>query len=249
MLPICLGEASKTAAFMLDADKTYEARARLGEATATGDLEGEILRREAVPALGAEDIPRAMAALSGEIRQVPPMYSALKHQGQPLYKLARAGQAVEREARSVTIHAFELLAWNPPDLEFRVRCSKGTYVRTLAEDLAAALATCAHLQALRRTASGPFDGGMVTLEELEERVQAGTADALLLPPDAGLADWPVVTLAAAAAERFAHGNPVAAPNQAPGPARVYSEAGILLGLAEVTSEKVLKPKRIMNLVA
>jgi len=247
MLPICLGEASKTAAFMLDADKTYEARARLGEATATGDLAGEILRREALPVLGAGDIERAMAAFTGDIRQVPPMYSALKHQGQPLYKLARAGQEVEREARSVTIHGLELLAWNPPDLEFRVRCSKGTYVRTLAEDLAAALGSCAHLQALRRTASGPFDSGMVTLEALEESVQAGTADALLLPPDAGLADWPVVTLDAAAAERFSHGNPVPVAKSAPALARVYSDAGLLLGLGEVTIENLLKPRRIMNL--
>jgi len=247
MLPICLGEASKTAAFMLDAVKTYEAVARLGAATTTGDIEGETVRSEALPDLDETTIRQAMAAFTGVISQVPPMYSALKHEGQPLYRLARAGRAVERAAREVTIHRLELLSWRPPDLGFRVTCSKGTYVRTLAEDLAAALGSCAHLRALRRTASGAFDGGMVTLEEVEARAQAGDAESLLLPPDAGLADWPVVTLDAAATTRFSHGNPVLAPDAEQAPVRVYSEAGTLLGLGEITTGNLLKPKRIMNL--
>ncbi|MEJ2401237.1 MAG: tRNA pseudouridine(55) synthase TruB [Xanthomonadales bacterium] len=249
MLPICLGEASKTAAYMLDAEKTYEACARLGVATATGDVEGEATRTAPVPELDEATIRQALSTFTGVIRQVPPMYSALKHEGQPLYRLARAGQEVEREAREVTIHRLELIAWRSPDLAFRVTCSKGTYVRTLAEDLAAALGSCAHLVALRRTASGPFRSGMVSLEDVERRAAAGDAESLLLPPDAGLADWPVITLDAAAATRFSHGNPVPAPKADRGSVRVYAAAGTLLGLGEVTAGNLLKPRRIMNLAA
>ncbi len=247
MLPICLGEASKTAAFMLDAEKTYEARARLGMATATGDIEGDVLREEALPPIDASKIEQAMQRFRGPIEQVPPMYSALKHQGQPLYKLAREGKVVERAPRPVTIHQLESLDWEPPDLVFRVRCSKGTYIRTLAEDLAQALGSCAHLRALRRLAVSPFDGAaMVTLEELEARVEAGQPESLLLPVDAGLQSWPIIELEEASATRFSHGNPVEAPGT-PGPVRVYGPGGCLLGLGEIFSERLLKPKRIMNL--
>ena len=246
MLPICLGEASKTAAFMLDHDKTYEARARLGVATETGDIEGGSVREEAVPELNAEQIEAVLAQFRGAIEQVPPMYSALKHEGRPLYKLAREGREVERKPREVTIHELELAAWEPPDLTFRVRCSKGTYVRTLAEDLAKALGSCAHLRALRRTASGPFEGGMVSLDQLESQVESGDPESLLLPPDAGLADWPVITLDEASANRFSHGNPVETDELDNGLARVYGPNGQLLGLGEIYSGKLLKPKRIMN---
>ena len=248
MLPICLGEASKTAAFMLDAGKTYEASARLGEATSTGDIEGEVIRRAAVDIPGTERIEQVMAQFTGVIEQVPPMYSALKHRGRPLYELAREGKEVERAPRPVTIHRLELLDWEAPDLRFRVRCSKGTYIRVLAEDLAAALGTCAHLRALRRTEVEPFGAAdMVSLDRLTAMCESGAADDCLLPPDAGLADWPVVTLDAPAATRFSHGNPVPASEMAPGPVRVYSAAGALLGLGEVTARNLLKPKRIMNL--
>ena len=247
MLPICLGEASKTAAFMLDADKSYEACARLGVATETGDPEGDVIREEAVPPLDAGRIDAAMEAFRGDIEQVPPMYSALKHEGQPLYRLAREGREVERKARQVTIHILELIAWEPPELRFRVRCSKGTYIRTLAEDLAAALGTCAHLVALRRTASGAFDEPMISLEELEARVASGDPESLLLPPDAGLRHWPIVTLEAKSATRFSHGNPVHAADAPGGWARVYGPAGVILGLGECDTAKQLKPKRIFNL--
>lgn len=246
LLPICLGEASKTAAFMLDASKTYEARARLGIATETGDIEGAVTREGDIPALDSGAIEAAMDAFRGAIEQVPPMYSALKHQGQPLYKLAREGKEVERPPRRVTIHRLELLSWSAPDLEFRVNCSKGTYVRTLAEDLATALGTCAHLRALRRTASGLFDGGMLSLEAVEAAVEQGRADDLLLPPDAGLADWPRIDLEDAAAIRFSHGNPVDAGSAEPGMVRVYGPANHLLGLGEITG-RGLKPRRNMNL--
>ena len=247
MLPICLGEASKTAAFMLDAEKTYEAQARLGIATETGDIEGEVLREEALPEIDAAKIEQAMQALRGPIEQVPPMYSALKHKGQPLYKLAREGKVVERAPRPVTIHELDCLGWEPPDLVFRARCSKGTYIRTLAEDLAGALDSCAHLRALRRLEVSPFSGaGMVTLEELEAQVEAGDPESLLLPVDAGLQSWPIIELDEARTTRFSHGNPVEAPGT-PGLVRVYGPGGCLLGLGEIFSERLLKPKRIMNL--
>lgn len=247
LLPICLGEASKTAGFMLDADKTYEARARLGVATDTGDIEGGILREAAVPELDEAAIDAVLERFLGPVTQIPPMYSALKHEGQPLYKLAREGKQVERKPREITIHELERLSWTPPDLRIRVRCSKGTYVRTLAEDIGVALGSCAHLRALRRTASGPFSGDMVSLEQLEARVEAGDPDSLLLPVDAGLQDWPAVSLDASSARRFSHGNPVSAEASGPGMARVFDPAGKLLGLGELGEAKRLKPKRIFNL--
>ena len=248
MLPICLGEASKTAGFMLDASKTYIAEARLGIATATGDIEGDICQREQVPDVDHAGIENALKRFLGEIEQVPPMYSALKHQGQPLYKLARAGQEVERKARTVTIHSLELLDWASPVLKFRVHCSKGTYIRTLAEDIAQVLGSCAHLQALRRLNVEPFsEQDMITLEDLESAVETGMATDCLLPVDAGLSDWPKIELDDTSAERFTHGNPVAADSTQIGLVRVHTVSSKLLGIGEVTSDKLLKPKRIMHL--
>jgi tRNA pseudouridine55 synthase len=248
MLPICLGEASKTAAFMLDADKTYTARARLGVATETGDIEGKVVREEPAPDLVSATIEAAMEQIRGTIEQVPPMYSALKHEGQPLYKLAREGREVERQPRAVTIHSLELLSWEPPDLVFRARCSKGTYVRTLAEDLAVSLGTCAHLRSLRRLDVGSFrEEGLVTLDVLEALVEAGKPEDCLIAPDAGLADWPVVELDEADARRFSHGNPVTVEDGSSGMARVYGPGGRLLGLGESVTGKHLKPKRIFLL--
>ena len=248
MLPICLGEASKTAGFMLGRAKTYVARARLGTATATGDTEGEVVREMPVPELEPDRIRDVLASFRGEIEQVPPMYSALKHEGQPLYRLARAGLEVERKARRVTVHALEMRAWEPPLLEFRVYCSKGTYVRTLAEDIAAALGCCAHLEALRRLSVDPFrEGDMVSLEELEERQSQGQIDSCLLPVDAGLADWPRVELDGESARRFSHGNPVADAAGPDGPVRVYDMAGRLLGWGEIQTGQGLRARRIMRL--
>jgi tRNA pseudouridine55 synthase len=247
LLPICLGEASKTAAFMLDADKTYRATAHLGVATNTGDTEGEVTREVPVPALDAAAIEAAMATLTGEIDQVPPMYSALKRDGRPLYELARQGVEVERAPRRVIIHRLELRSWAEPFLEFEVCCSKGTYVRVLAEDLAAGLGTSAHLSALRRTEVAPFDArGMVTLEELQRAAEAGTLGDHLLPVDAGLPGWPVAELDDERAWRFSHGNPVRV-DVAAGRVRVYGPAGRLLGLGEVGADGALAPRRVFNL--
>ncbi|MBT8049166.1 MAG: tRNA pseudouridine(55) synthase TruB [Xanthomonadales bacterium] len=248
MLPICLGEASKTAGFMLDSSKTYLATALLGQSTSTGDIEGEVLQEMDVPALDAPKIDEILNSFLGTLEQVPPMYSALKHEGQRLYKLARAGVEVDRKARSVEIYGLESVSWEPPLLQFRVRCSKGTYVRTLAEDIAAKLGTCAHLSALRRLEVEPFhEQDMISLDELAQLAEAGQTDSCLLPVDAGLADWPLVTLDQTLAHRFTHGNPVTASGCEPGPVRVYGPKNDLLGLGEITPENHLKPKRVMNL--
>jgi tRNA pseudouridine55 synthase len=250
MLPVCLGEASKTAGCMLDAAKTYIAEARLGQATRTGDIEGEVVAEAPVPGADCAPVLAALARFEGRIRQIPPMYSALKHAGQPLYKLARAGREVPRAAREVTIHELRLLRWEPPRLVFRVHCSKGTYVRTLAEDIAVELGSRAHLTALRRVAVEPFrENDMVGLATLEAMREAGTLERCLLAPDAGLLAWPVVALGQADAARFGHGNRVEGVAAAAGPVRVYGPAGLLLGLGEVDAERRLKAWRVFNLEA
>jgi tRNA pseudouridine55 synthase len=248
MLPICLGEASKTAGFMLNASKTYIAEAFLGASTTTGDIEGEICLEKAVPELNPVSIDAAFDPFRGEIEQVPPMYSALKHQGQPLYKLARAGQEVERKARSVTIHSLELLDWTAPILKFRVHCSKGTYIRTLAEDIATELGSCAHLKTLRRLDVEPFrEQDMISLEMLEKAVEEPHPEEILQAVDAGLVDWPVINLDEQSTERFQHGNPVQTESDQAGLVRVYGATGKLLGIGENNEHKLLKPKRIMHL--
>ena len=248
MLPICLGEASKTAGFMLEASKRYLATARLGQATATGDIEGDVVREMPVPALTQQAIDAAFDSFRGSIEQVPPMYSALKHQGQPLYKLARDGKEVERKSRTVIIHGLELIAWDKPLLVFKVHCSKGTYVRTLAEDIAEKLGTCAHLQALRRLDVEPFrEEDMISLDELERVAAAGQQDSLLLPLDTGLGSWPMVQLSGEAQVRFKHGNPVPAQETQPGNVRVYARNGEILGLGEVREDHRVYPKRLFIL--
>jgi len=248
MLPVCLGEASKTAGFMLDAAKTYLATAEIGRATDTGDLEGSVIETCPVPDRLPERIESVLAEFRGDIWQVPPMYSALKRDGQPLYKLARAGVEINREPRPVTIHELELCSLDPPLMIFRVRCSKGTYVRTLAEDIARSMGSCAHLRALRRLEVEPFaEDGMVSLERLEALADSGDLGQALLPVDAGLSAWPLVTLDEAAAERFRHGNPVELAGGEKGPARVYGPEGDLLGLGDCLADGRLEPRRVMNL--
>ncbi|WP_217994896.1 tRNA pseudouridine(55) synthase TruB [Methylogaea oryzae] len=195
LLPICFGEATKLSGFLLNQDKRYEVLIRLGVTTSTADAEGEVLERKPVPALDEGLVESALARFRGDIEQVPPMYSALKHQGQRLYELARQGVEVERAARPVTIHALRLLAMTGDTLSLEVHCSKGTYVRTLAEDIGAALGCGAHVAALRRTAVGGSYSvaEAVTVTQLqsmsdEERL------ACLLPVDHALQDMPSVTL-------------------------------------------------------
>jgi len=250
MLPVCMGEASKTAAHMLEAGKHYRAVARLGQATSTGDLEGEVIQTETPPALDSGDLTRVLKQFRGDIEQVPPMYSALKHEGRPLYDYARAGITIERPVRSVHIHDIRLENWSAPDIEFSVHCSKGTYIRTLAEDIATTLGSCAHLVELRRTWVEPFEKlPMVTLGQLEQARDSGKLQDFLLPVDAGLPAWPRVELDLVQCGKFRHGNRFAYEADAGlrGNVRVYAAEGSLLGLAEITADGILQPTRVFNL--
>jgi tRNA pseudouridine55 synthase len=247
LLPLCFGEATKFSQDLLEADKTYLADVHLGVTTTTGDTEGEVV--ETLPVdVTPERIEAALAQLRGPIMQVPPMYSALKRDGKALYEYAREGIVLEREARPVTIHALEMLAYEAPMLTIRVTCSKGTYVRVLGEDIGKLLGCGAHLNALRRTQVGALTiAGMVTLEQL----QAHAAPlSLLAPVDALLSTFPAVELTAELAARFLNGQrlalnreAVALPEQQ-GRVRVYHD-GKLLGTAVLQEYGVLAPERLI----
>jgi tRNA pseudouridine55 synthase len=254
MLPICLGEATKFAGYLLDADKAYRVQACLGIATDTADAEGKPVARHSRPPPTPGELETAMARLRGPIRQVPPMYSALKQGGQRLYELARAGREVRREAREVCIREFVLEAYDPERPAFRVRCSKGTYIRTLVEDLARELGTVAHVIALRRLWVAPFaDRAMHTLPELEALAAAGTAslealDARLEPIEAALPDWAVLRLDSALAARLAQGGAVPAGSPATaGPVRFHGPDGRFLGIGAVGPDGIARPRRLLAL--
>lgn len=247
LLPLCFGEATKFSADLLDADKTYEADVKLGITTDTGDAEGQVLTNAAVTTSIA-DVERLLPRFTGPIKQIPPMHSALKRDGRPLYELARQGIEVEREARDVTIHALDMLGLEGDVLRLRVSCSKGTYIRVLAADIGQALGCGAHLTALRRTRVGDLVlERSVTLSQLElqDEVQRGTH---LLPVDALLQSLPAVHLAADEANRFSHGNPVTLPTGLLGKIRVYAE-GRLLGVGEPGPGSLLWPKRLVQLAS
>jgi tRNA pseudouridine55 synthase len=251
LLPICLGEATKVSAFLLDADKHYWVACRFGERTTTADAEGEVVETRPVQGLTQRRLRQALEKFTGDIEQIPPMYSAVKHQGQRLYKLARQGLEVEREPRRVTIRELELLHLDPPLAEIEVRCSKGTYVRTLVEDLGEVLGCGAHVTNLRRLGVGPYtETGLVTLETLEQRrEQAGEAalDALLLPMESGLAQWPVVRLGADAAFYLRQGQPVLVPRAPTGGwVRLYEGEQRFLGVGEILDDGRVAPRRLLN---
>ena len=251
LLPICLGEATKVSGFLLDADKHYRVRCRLGERTTTGDAEGEVVETRPVEGLSEGRLREVLAGFLGEIEQIPPMYSAVKHQGQRLYKLAREGKEVEREPRKVTIHRLELTGLEPPFFDIEVHCSKGTYVRTLAEDIGEALGCVAHVAALRRTGVGPYDGShMIALEELRRLAGSGdhaALDGLLLPIESALTQWPDVQLNNDAAFYVRQGQPVQVPH-APtsGWVRLYEGGGRFLGMGQILDDGRVAPKRLMN---
>ncbi len=245
LLPLCFGEATKFSADLLDADKTYEAEIRLGVITDSGDAEGQIIAT-APAAVTAADVARVLPAFMGDILQVPPMHSALKRDGKPLYELARQGIVVERAARPVTVHAIEVLACSEDFLRLSVHCSKGTYIRVLAADIGAALGCGGHLVALRRTRVGPLDlAAAVTLEALNASGEDERAR-FLLPLDALLQNLPRVDLAPDDAQRFGHGNPVDLPPGLHGKIRVYAD-GTLLGIGEPGTGGRLWPKRLLQL--
>lgn len=251
LLPICLGEATKISGYLLDADKYYRATCRLGIRTATGDAEGEVVSERPVPELDRETIEAALSRFRGEISQVPPMHSALKHQGKRLYELARQGIEVERKPRTVTIHSMELVDSGTDWLEIDVHCSKGTYIRTLAEDIGEALGCGAHISALRRLGAGPFSADqMVTMEQIETALAEGglpAIDAMLMPVDSALAASPAIELASTLAYYLCQGQAVLVPN-APtsGLLRLYDDRQRFLGIGEVLDDGRIGPRRLLR---
>jgi tRNA pseudouridine55 synthase len=244
LLPICFGAATKFSQASLDADKRYTATLGLGRTTTTGDLEGETVDERAV-AVEPSQLDAARLRFTGVQDQRPPMHSALKHEGRALYEYARAGIEVERATRRITVHAIDVLSFDGATLVLDVRCSKGTYIRTLAEAIGAALGCGAHLAALRRSGSGALDLAQAhTLDQLEA-LPAEQRDALLLPPDVLLADWPEWRLPAAEAARFLTGlrRRVDAPD-APR-VRVYGPDHRVLGAAHITAGELI-PDRLLS---
>ncbi len=251
LLPICFGEATKISGFLLDADKHYLVRCQLGVKTTTGDAEGEIIEQRPVSGVDAARLRQVLGGFLGKIDQVPPMYSALKHKGERLYNLARQGVEVERAARTVTIHALELLGLEGTCAELRVHCSKGTYVRTLVEDIGAVLGCGAHVSGLRRTGVGPFDdSNLADMERLEALAAEGYAglDQLLLPIEDALAQWPGVRLSGDAAFYLRQGQAVLVP-QAPteGWVRLYEGDRQFMGMGEVLDDGRVAPRRLMSI--
>ena len=250
VLPICMGEATKVSAFLLDADKRYRVRCRLGVRTATGDAEGETVETRAVDSYSRAQLESVLERFRGSIEQIPPMYSALKHQGQRLYKLARQGVEVERQPRPVEIYALLLTAQGDDWIEIEVHCSKGTYVRTLVEDIGERLGCGAHVCALRRTGVGPYDeAGLVTIAMLEQLKQSDLAamDRLLLPIESALTQWPGVELSSDAAFYLQQGQPVLVP-RAPtsGWVRLYERDHTFLGMGEILDDGRVAPRRLMK---
>lgn len=255
LLPVCFGEATKLSGFLLAADKAYEAECQLGVTTTTADAEGDILQQRVVPELSESRLIEALQGFLGAQQQVPPMYSALKHQGQTLYSLARQGKTVAREARSIQIKELTLLSWTGDKVRFYVRCSKGTYVRTLAEDFGEVLGCGAHITALRRVAVSQYRD-MVTLETLQALVEQddlAALDSYLLPLDSALPQFPAVTLVHELAARLCYGQTVLVPELqlATGSlVRVFAageSSTRFLGLGEIRQEGALAPKRLLNL--
>ncbi len=249
MLPICFGEATKVSAFLLGADKRYRVEVIFGIGTDTGDADGKVVQTAPVPAMDATQIRAVLLQMTGEIEQVPPMYSALKQGGRRLYEIARAGGEVPRPPRPVRIHAFHLDHHDAQSATFTVSCSKGTYVRTLVEDLSVALGTVGHVVALRRLDVSPFsDQAMVTLGEIEAMAEAGPhgLDALLLPLDAALAGWPALVLSAADAFRAGQGQAVAVATAPAGLVRLYAPGPVFIGMGEVDDDGRMQPRRLLT---
>jgi tRNA pseudouridine55 synthase len=250
VLPICMGEATKASAFLLDADKRYQVRCQLGVRTTTADAEGEVVETRPVGSWSAEQFETVFDQFRGSIEQIPPMYSALKHQGQRLYKLARQGVEVEREPRPVDIYELTLTGQGDDWIDIDVHCSKGTYIRTLAEDIGEKLGCGAHVSALRRSMVGPYGAGqLVTLEQLQDLKENDmpAMDDLLLPIESALSQWPDVDLSTDAAFYLQQGQPVLVPH-APtsGWVRLYEGNRSFLGMGEILDDGRVAPRRLMK---
>ncbi|MDH5425408.1 MAG: tRNA pseudouridine(55) synthase TruB [Gammaproteobacteria bacterium] len=249
MLPICLGEATKVSQYLLEADKVYQVSFKLGERTATGDAEGEIVETKSYDLVTEKQINEVIPEFLGDLEQIPPMYSALKHDGQRLYDLARQGVEVERKSRHIHISEIELLSFEQGVVELKVACSKGTYIRTLAEDMARALNTVSYVTKLHRLEVGSFsDYPMVTLEELRRAAEEGEQqlDKKLLPLDIGIMTMPELKLNDDLSYYMCLGQPVQVPNApAKGLVRLYNDKRFL-GIGEINSVGLVAPKRLMS---
>lgn len=246
LLPLCFGEATKFSHFLLDADKSYRALVKLGSTTTTGDAEGEVLTTSTVE-VTAQQLDEVLKNLIGDIKQTPPMYSALKHQGKALYEYARQGVEIERASRDVTIYRIDLHSFEDNQLDITVACSKGTYIRTLAEDIGAALGCGAHLAALRRLSAGHFKlEDAITLEAFEA-LSISDRDACLLPVDATIDTLPSVVIDAESEFYLLRGQSIWKANfHMNGNFRIYNEKGIFLGLGEQESDGKINPKRLLK---
>lgn len=259
VLPLCFGEATKFSQFLLNADKRYRSTFCLGVTTETGDADGEVLKQQSASAITQKQVELALQRFAGDIEQIPSMYSALKHNGQPLYKLARQGIVVDREPRKITIHSIGALSFEAGDqafVEVEVHCSKGTYIRTLSEDLGKALGVGAHVTQLHRLAAGPFsDEKTVTLEQLaaeREEQQPEVLDHLLLPVDTPAQGFPELVLEDNSAFYFRQGQAVMSPQvyriaEEGAMVRVFSDAGDFLGVGTVTDDGRIAPRRLVVL--
>src|SRR5271154_7135777 len=246
LLPVCFGEATKFGAQLLDADKTYRVTVRLGERTPSADRESEVVERRELPLYSRQQLDQALSQFPREYSQVPPMHSALKQDGRPLYEYARSGITRERAARSILIHEMRLLDWQPPDLSFDVRCTKGTYIRVLAEDLAAQLGTIAHLAALRRLAVAPFGAEPQWSFEALESMSAAERLEALLPVDAALIACRRFDLSPSGVSAIRQGQAVAIPSDLPGTVRIYAAGLGFLGLGEIEAAGRLVPLRLIS---
>jgi tRNA pseudouridine55 synthase len=248
LLPICLGQATKLCGQLLASDKCYRATVVLGASTDTGDVEGQVTERSDLAGYEPERLSAVAAAFLGPQQQTPPMYSAIKQQGVRLYQLAREGEVVERAPRDIVIHALSLVPSGPDRFDMEVRCSKGTYVRVLAEDIARALGQVGHLVALRRTAAGPFQGPMLAFDALTATSAQGglpALDALLLPLSAALPEWARVAVSADQAALLRRGGRVPLPGAAAGDVAVIDPTGDVVCLGEVR-EAQLQPRRWLS---
>jgi tRNA pseudouridine55 synthase len=253
MLPVCFGEATKFGAQLLDADKTYRVTVRLGERTPSADRESEVIERRELPPYSPRELAAALEKFPREYAQVPPMHSALKQDGRPLYEYARAGITRERAARAIIIHDMRLLEWRAPDLSFDVRCSKGTYIRVLAEDLARQLGTVGHLAALRRLDVAPFGAEPQWSLEALDRMSAQQRLEALLPVDAALKAWRRLDLSPGGVSAFRQGQTIdippesseSSPDAAPGKVRIYSAGLGFLGLGQIEADGRLVPLRLI----
>jgi len=249
LLPICLGEATKLSGYLLEADKYYQAELTLGVTTETGDAEGKVLQTRSITGIDQSQIEAAIQSFIGPIEQVPPMYSAIKHHGQALYKLARQGKVVERQARTVIIHSFKVLSLIENRLFVEVHSTKGTYIRTLAEDLGEMLGCGAHITVLHRFGVGGYRE-LFDFETLEACAKEGldALDRLLLPVHSALSDWPEVKLTEEIAYYVRQGDAVQV-SHAPtvGWVKLFTEDAEFIGIAEVLNDGRIAPRRIMNL--